>query len=292
MGSVREATWGIDLTPLTVALLAVGLAALAAIAALWQGWRAGIVAALVGLVYFYGMTGLPWLVICIVATLVAGQVGGAIVATTMLAALLFPALGGLWGSAMVTLQICAAGVILSFFLGALIGIASALSDRFSAMLRPVWDTLQTMPIFVFLIPAIMVFLVGEFTALVAIVLYAIVPAARYTEHGLRHVSPEIIEAAVSMGTTRFQRLVGVELPLAFPEILLGLNQTVMMAMSMVIVAALAGARGLGQDIMVALTWLDAGNGIIAGLCVAGLAIALDRVIQSWAARKRTELAVR
>jgi glycine betaine/proline transport system permease protein len=221
--------------------------------------------------------------------LVAFQTGGPYIALAMLFALLLPAVSGMWESSMIALQICAAGVFLAFALGVAIGVAAALSDRLSAVLRPVWDTFQTMPIFVFLIPAIMVFLVGEFTALVAIVLYAIVPAARYTEHGLRNVPPSVIEASISIGTTRFQRLVTVELPLALPEILLGLNQTVMMAVSMVIVAALAGARGLGQDIMVALTWLDAGNGVVAGLCVAALAIAVDRVIQAWAAQKRTEL---
>jgi glycine betaine/proline transport system permease protein len=190
---------------------------------------------------------------------------------------------------MITLQICAAGVIVAFILGTTIGIGAALSDTFSAAIRPVWDTFQTMPIFVFLIPAIMVFLVGEFTALVAIFLYAIVPAARYTEHGLRSIPQSVVEASTSMGTTRAQRLMTVELPLALPEILLGLNQTVMMAVSMVIVAALAGARGLGQDIMVALTWLDAGKGLLAGFCVALLAIAIDRVIQAWAANIRTSL---
>ena len=289
VGSVRAATWGFDLTPLSISLFILVFAVLSGAITIWQGWRSGIAIALLCLVYFYGVIGLPWTVISLIAVLVAFQAGGIFVALIMLCALLLPAVSGLWESSMITLQISAAGVFLSFVLGVPIGIAAALSDRLSAVLRPVWDTFQTMPIFVFLIPAIMVFLVGEFTALVAIVLYAIVPAARYTEHGLRNLPPQVIEAATSMGTTRSQRLFTVELPLALPEILLGLNQTVMMAVSMVIVAALAGARGLGQDIMVALTWLDAGNGIVAGLCVAALAIAVDRVIQAWAAQKRIEL---
>ena len=289
LGSVRAATWGFELTPFSLSLFAIVFAGMTGAAALWKGWKAGVAVTLLCLFYIYGVTGLPWMVICLIAVLVAFQTGGATVALIMLCALLLPAVTGRWESSMITVQICAAGVFLAFIFGVTIGIGAALSNRLSAILRPIWDTFQTMPIFVFLIPAIMVFLVGEFTALVAIVLYAIVPAARYTEHGLRHVSPQTIEAAVSMGTTRLQRLFTIELPLALPEILLGLNQTVMMAVSMVIVAALAGARGLGQDIMIALTWLDSGNGLVAGFCVAGLAIAIDRVIQAWAAQKRIEL---
>jgi len=289
VGSVRAATWGFDLTPLSTSILVAGFACLAIIAGAWKGWRYGVAVAVMSLIYFHGLTGLPWIAIIVLAVLIAFQTGGPRVAAVMFIALLLPATSGLWESSMVTLQICAAGVIVAFILGTTTGIGAALSDTFSAAIRPVWDTFQTMPIFVFLIPAIMVFLVGEFTALVAIVLYAIVPAARYTEHGLRSIPQSIVEASTSMGTTRIQRLMTVELPLALPEILLGLNQTVMMAVSMVIVAALAGARGLGQDIMVALTWLDAGKGLLAGFCVALLAIAVDRVIQAWATSIRTSL---
>jgi glycine betaine/proline transport system permease protein len=190
---------------------------------------------------------------------------------------------------MITMQLCGAGVLIAFLTGLLFGTWAALSETVSRILRPVGDTLLTMPMFVFLIPAIMVFLVGEFSALVAIVLYAVVPAARYVEHGIRSVSPLALEAATVCGATRMQRLFQVQLPLALPEIILGLNQTIMMGLSMVIVAALAGARGLGQDIMIALTWLDVGNGLVAGLCVAAIAISTDRIVQAWSLRKKLEL---
>jgi len=134
----------------------------------------------------------------------------------------------------------------------------------------------------------MVFLVGEFTALIAIVMYAFVPAVRYTEHGLRTVPAEIIEASRSIGTTRWQRLLEVQLPIALPEIMLGLNQVVMFALSMVIVAALVGAKGLGQEIMVALTHANTGKGLVAGLAIAFIAMIVDSIVQAWSARKKRE----
>ena len=187
---------------------------------------------------------------------------------------------------MVSVQLATIGVLFSFLIGAGLGIWAALDDRVSAVLRPVCDTLQTMPIFVFLIPAIMVFLVGEFTALIATILYAIVPSIRYTEHGLRSVPPEIIEAARAMGTGEAAALWQVELPLALPEIMLGLNQTIMMALAMVVVAALVGARGLGEEVMVALNQADPGTGLVCGLAIAFIAIAADRIIQAWAANAK------
>ena len=190
---------------------------------------------------------------------------------------------------MISVQLCGAGVIISFLLGATLGVWAALSDRVSRFLRPINDTLQTMPIFVFLIPGVMVFLVGEFTALVAIVMYATVPSIRYTEHGIRNVPPHVVEAARSFGATRRQLLWQVLLPMALPEIVLGLNQTIMMGLAMVVVASLVGAKGLGQEVMVALTWADLGKGIVSGLSVALIAIITDRIIQSWSSRKKREL---
>jgi glycine betaine/proline transport system permease protein len=146
-----------------------------------------------------------------------------------------------------------------------------------------------MPIFVFLIPAVMVFLVGEFTALIAIIMYAIVPSIRYTQHGVRNVPPEIVEAARMLGTTRRQMLWQVQLPVAAPEIALGLNQTIMMALAMVIVASLVGAQGLGSDVMIGLSRADTGRGLVSGLCVALIAMIADRTLQAWAASRKKAL---
>jgi glycine betaine/proline transport system permease protein len=201
----------------------------------------------------------------------------------------FILLTGSWERAMISLQLTAVGVTVSFVLGSAIGFWAAGNDRVSAIVRPICDTLQTMPIFVFLIPAVMVFLVGEFTALVAIVLYAIVPPIRYGELGIRNVPGELTEAARMMGVTRWQMLWQVQLPVALPEIALGLNQTIMMALAMVVVASLVGAPGLGQDVMVALSQANAGRGLVAGLCIAMLAIVFDRIIQSWSAERKLAL---
>ena len=190
---------------------------------------------------------------------------------------------------MISLQLSAVGVTVSFLLGSAIGFWAATNDRVSAVIRPVCDTLQTMPIFVFLIPAVMVFLVGEFTALVAIVLYAVVPPIRYAELGIRNVPAELTEAARMMGVTRWQMLWQVQLPVALPEIALGLNQTIMMALAMVVVASLVGAPGLGQDVMVALSQANSGRGLVAGLSVAMLAIVFDRILQAWSARRKRAL---
>lgn len=286
-GSVRPSFWGFAMSPTVSLVYAAAGLGISVLAALFWGWKGAVGAAIVAMFYYYGTTGVPWPVFVLVAATLAWQAGGWRVSLLTVAGLAFILLTGMWGEAMVSVQLTAVGVLLSFVLGAGLGMWASLNDRLSAFLRPICDTLQTMPIFVFLIPAIMVFLVGEFTALIAIVMYAIVPSIRYTEHGLRNVPAEVVEAARAMGTTRRQLLWQVKLPLALPEIMLGLNQTIMMALAMVVVAALVGARGLGQEVMVALNQANTGNGLVSGLSIAMLAIMTDRIIQSWSsARKR------
>ena len=285
--SVRPSFWGFEMSATVSFAYAAFIVLLSLLAAKRWSWRGAIAIATFGMIYYYGTAGVPWPAFIIIIGVLAYEIGGWRIAVLALASLLFILLTGMWPGAMVSVQLCAVGVLFSFLFGAGIGIWAALDDRVSDLVRPVCDTLQTMPIFVFLIPAIMVFLVGEFTALIAIVMYAIVPSIRYTELGLRNVPPEVVEAARAMGTTRPQLLWQVELPLALPEIMLGLNQTIMMALAMVVVAALVGARGLGQDVMVALNQANTGAGIVSGLCIAALAIMTDRIIQSWSlSRKR------
>jgi glycine betaine/proline transport system permease protein len=151
------------------------------------------------------------------------------------------------------------------------------------------DTLQTLPSFVWLMPAVMLFRVGDFTALLAIVAFATAPAVRFTATGLMAVDPALVEAGRAMGCTRWQILTRIKLRLAAPELLLGLNQTVLAALAMLVITALVGTRDLGQEVYVALSKADAGAGLVAGLCVAALAIIADRLIGAAAGRLRASL---
>ncbi|MGE3874875.1 MAG: ABC transporter permease [Parvibaculaceae bacterium] len=252
-------------------------------------WQYAVALAVLCLIYSFGIGGLPWATVLIVVAAMAYSVAGWRLAALVGCGLLAIGVSGSWSQAMISLQLCLAGIVIAFLLGASIGILAALNDTFSKLITPICDTLQTMPIFVFLIPAVMFFLVGEFTALVAIVLYAVVPSVRYTEHGLRNVPPHLVEAARAVGATRLQIVRSVMIPLAAPEILLGLNQTIMMGWAMVVVATLVGAKGLGQDVMLALTWADLGKGMIAGLSVAILAMISDRILREYSSSRRSAL---
>lgn len=288
--AVRPSVWGIEMSPAVtyVYISAVSLGCLFFLLA--RRWALALGLGVLAVYYYFGTVGTPWLFTIAVLTAVGGWVGGRRVALVALLGMLFILLTGSWESAMVSLEITAVGVALSVLLGSAIGIWAALNDRVSAIIvRPICDTLQTMPIFVFLIPAVMVFLVGEFTALVAIVLYAIVPPIRYGELGIRNVPGELTEAARMMGVTRWQMLWQVQLPIALPEIALGVNQAVMMALSMVVIASLVGAPGLGQDVLIALSQGDSGRGLVAGLSISALAIVFDRIIQAWSAERKRAL---
>ncbi len=174
-------------------------------------------------------------------------------------------------------------------IGGSLGVWAAHNDRVSAILRPVNDTLQTMPQFVILIPVLMFFAVGEFSALLAVILYAVVPPIRYVEHGLRNVPAHVVEAAKQIGCTPRQILFEVKLPLALPVIMLGLNQTIMYGLAMLVIAALVGTKGLGQAVYLALGKADTGMGLVAGLSIALVAMTADRIIQAWSNRKRKAL---
>jgi glycine betaine/proline transport system permease protein len=287
--TVRPRYWGFEMTPMASAIYAFIIAALAAGLTWLSSWRAAVGVVVIGIVYYFGTTGIPWPAFILIVALLAYQTGGWRIAVLAVAGLLFILLVGVWEPAMVSIQLCGAAVLIAFVIGTCLGVWASMNDRVSAFLRPINDTLQTMPIFVFLIPAVMVFLVGEFTALIAVIMYAIVPSIRYSEYGIRNVPADVVEAARSFGTTRAQLLWQVQLPLALPEIMLGLNQTIMMGLSMVIIAALVGAKGLGQEVMVALVWADTGRGVVSGLSVALIAIVTDRIIQSWSSSRKKAL---
>ena len=174
-------------------------------------------------------------------------------------------------------------------IGVPVGIWAAERPRVGRVVDAVCDTLQTFPSFIYLIPVIMLFRVGDLSNIIAIVGAASVPAIRYTKLGLTLVSPTVVEAATAAGATRRQILLKVKLPLAFPEIMLGLNQTIMMALAMTAITALIGSRDLGQEILKALPDQDTGRGVLAGLSIACLGIIADRLIRAWTDRRRQAL---
>ena len=146
-----------------------------------------------------------------------------------------------------------------------------------------------LPSFCFIIPVVMLFRVGDVTAMIATVAFAVVPAIRYTNHGIRQVPPQLIEAAVVSGCTKRQTFWKVQLPLALPEIMLGINQTILMALAMIIICAMIGTRDLGQEVFIALSKADSGRGIVAGLAIAFIGIIADRLFNAWSAKARARL---
>ena len=287
--SVRPMSWGFALTPGITAGYAIAIGVFAVLCARALSWRAAVGVILIGGWMYFGISMLPWPAFALVVTLLAWQVGGWRLALFALLGQAFLAVAGFWDLAMRSIYLCAAAVLTSFIIGGLLGVWAARNDRVSAFVRPINDTLQTMPLFVFLIPVLMFFQVGEFTAYLAIIMYAIVPSIRYTEQGLRDVPPEIVEAARACGCSNSQMLWQVKLPLAIPEIMLGLNQTVMYGLAMLIVAALVGTRGLGQQVFISLGMAEAGQGIVAGLGITLIAMITDRIIQAWSARRKAAL---
>ena len=196
---------------------------------------------------------------------------------------------GQWEKAMITVYLCGISVIIASLIGIPIGIAAAEKERAWKVVEVAIDTLQTLPSFVYLMPVVMLFRVGDFTAMIAVIAYAVAPAIRYTAHGLRHVDPHLVEAGTVAGCTPWQLLVKIKLKLALPEIMLGLNQTIMLALSMLVITALVGTRDLGQEVYIALTKADTGRGLVAGLSVAFIAIIADRLISAGAGRMRARL---
>lgn len=227
---------------------------------------------------------LPWIGVVALVGLAGLRLGGLRLAIAVALMAAFIAVTGNWEKAMVSTYLCGTSVVIACLIGIPIGIWSARSDHARRIVEPVIDTLQTLPSFVYLIPVVMLFQVGDFSAMIAIVAYSVVPAIRYTDHGIRKVPASLTEAATASGCTRRQLLWKVQLPLAVPEILLGVNQTIMMALSMLVITALVGTSDLGQQVYIALTNANSGQGVVAGVCVAFLAMIADRLIAAGSAR--------
>ncbi|GLK68810.1 ABC transporter permease [Hansschlegelia plantiphila] len=232
------------------------------------------------------MLALPWPWVVAIVAIAGWRLGGWRLALTVGLMALFMAVVGLWQASMITVYLCGVSVIISALIGVPVGVAAAQRPKLWRVVEAVIDTLQTLPTFVYLIPIVMLFRVGDFTALIAIVLYAVAPAIRYTAHGVARISPHLIEAGAMNGCTRRQILTRIRLPLAIPEIMLGINQTIMLALSMLVITALVGTRDLGQVTFAALAKADVGAGLVAGFCVAFIGMIADRLISAGAARMK------
>ncbi len=228
-----------------------------------------------------GFEALPWFGVLLVLTALGWRLGGWGLALVIALLTAFCATTGLWVPAMQTLYLCGVAALVASALGIPIGLWCSRSDRVSAIVTPIIDTLQTIPSFCFIIPVVMLFRVGDVTALIATVAFSIVPAVRYTNHGIRQVPHELLEAGIVSGCTKWQLFRRVQLPVAMPEIMLGINQTILLSLSMIIICAMVGTRDLGQEVFKALSKADAGRGIVAGLVIAFIGIIADRLITAW-----------
>ena len=232
------------------------------------------------------MLSLPWLTVLLLLLAAGLRLGGLRLGLLVVVLVFLIAAVGLWEKSIITVYLCGVSTVIAFLIGWPIGTYAARHDKAKRVIDVIVDTLQTIPAFVYLIPAVMLFRVGDVAAMIGIVLYAVTPAIRYTDLGIRKVNPGLIEAAKAAGCTHRQLLWRVQLPLALPEIMLGFNQVIMLALSMDIIAAMIGTRDLGQEVFVALAKADPGRGIVAGLAVAFIGIVADRLISAWSGRLR------
>ena len=196
---------------------------------------------------------------------------------------------GMWADTMRTLAIITVATLLSIGIGVPIGIAMARSDRVQTIVTPILDIMQTMPAFVYLIPVVMLLGIGKVPGILAVLVYAIPPVIRLTNLGIRLVDKDVLEAAIAFGASRRQRLFEVQLPLALPTIMAGINQTIMMALAMVVIASMIGVKGLGQPVLKAITNQYFTMGLLNGLAIVVIAIVFDRVSQAYAKRSQKHL---
>jgi len=224
----------------------------------------------------------PWWLMLAIVGGIAWHATRKVVTTAVIVGLLFlVGAVGLWDKLMQTLALMMVATVISVLIGIPLGILSARSNRLRSVLMPLLDIMQTMPSFVYLIPVLMLFGLGKVPAIFATVIYAAPPLIRLTDLGIRQVDGEVMEAINAFGANRWQQLFGVQLPLALPSIMAGINQTTMMALSMVVIASMIGARGLGEDVLVGIQTLNVGRGLEAGLAIVILAVVIDRITQAY-----------
>ena len=230
---------------------------------------------------------IPWWIFIIAVGLIAWRAVSTkfgIIATAFMVAIAFL---GLYDLAMSTFAIVLTASLLCVVIGIPLGIYAAKSNRFEGLLRPILDGMQTLPSFVYLIPALMLFGLGRTPAVIATTIYAIPPIIRLTTLGINHVDSQVVEAGKSFGATSWQLLTKIQIPLAMPTILAGLNQTIMMALAMVVIASMIGAKTLGTEVLNGIARIEVGRGFIGGLGIVFTAIILDRISQGFAKKPQT-----
>lgn len=234
------------------------------------------------------LRGSPWwavvLTVVVIAWFASRKLGFSLIMGAMLC--LIGAIG-LWDASMQTLSLMIVAVVISVAIGIPVGVAMASWRWLRTVMMPVLDVMQTMPSFVYLIPVVMLFNLGKIAALFATIIYAIPPVIRLTDLGIRLVDQEVLEASRAFGANRARQLFGVQLPLALPNIMAGINQTTMMALAMVVIASMIGVRGLGYEVLQGINRLQVGRGLLAGLGIVILAIIFDRITQQFGHRKQS-----
>ncbi|TCL01288.1 glycine betaine/proline transport system permease protein [Shimia isoporae] len=287
--AVLPFTWGFQWT----AMHSMAWFAAAAVIGGILAWRdhvtAGAVVVIAALFLEIGIAQAPWPLILIGAAALGWVASGWKLVRLVVILLGLILISGLWERAMLSLYLSGASVAACALVGGVLGFLSAMSARVWTVVRPICDMLQTIPLFVFLIPVLMFFQIGEFSAFLAICMYAVVPMIRYTRQGLVSTPEDMIEAATASGAGKWQTMFEVRGPYAAPTILLGLNQTILYAFAMLVIAALIGTTGLGQSIYLALGQADVGLGVTAGAAMAILALVADRLVQGFAEDRRKAL---
>jgi glycine betaine/proline transport system permease protein len=253
-----------------------------------EGFFDGISLLIGGIVdgFVFLFTSLPSLIMIALFTMIAWRLGKRSIALFTLIGLLLIDNLGYWDNTMQTLALVLTAAFISIVLGVPVGILCARKDSVRNVVTPMLDFMQTMPAFVYLIPAIFFFGLGKVPGVIASVIFAMPPTIRLTNLGIRQVPAELIEAADAFGSTVYQKLFKVQLPLAKPTIMAGINQSIMLALSMVVIASMIGAKGLGADVYRAVTQIKVGQGFEAGLAIVILAIMLDRLTQSIGTKKQ------
>ncbi|MDO4636803.1 MAG: proline/glycine betaine ABC transporter permease [Lautropia sp.] len=229
----------------------------------------------------------PWwsvvLAVVVIAWLLTRRIGLSVLMGGLLCII---GLLGLWDAGMQTLALMLMATFLSVVIGIPIGILMGRVNWVRAILHPLLDVMQTMPSFVYLIPVVMLFGLGKTPALIATIIYAVAPLIRLTDLGIRLVDTEVLEASRAYGANTWQQLFGVQIPLALPNIMAGINQTTMMALAMVVIASMIGATGLGHEVLLGINRLEVGRGLMAGVSIVVLAILFDRITQAYGLRQR------